>query len=425
MKPIKILCLAVLALTTFTHCYTQKLYYRVGSSFPELKLDRVPLAKATLTLDFEATDSIGVVGKKFYKRNTRDGNVVYKANDRSYFSFLSTDDLTGFVVTSPSVDGVVSWSLYLRYKKDKKANQAPDPVPGTEAFDMLADLASKIIDPRTRTYFTVFNDLAKTPGGGRWGDPVTTTQDFIMISPDTIEYNKWWYIRKADNYFEHDQYGGDVIYTLPNGMIIVRHIFMANGQVSAAYTPTKEMADQLLSQDYTTKTDLAPLDAKAKEFRENRSAMIQNEKDASFKDAVTKFVSTLRSARSEPVLEQALRKRLISAQTPTISLKHIYFLDDAWQIIRDNYDQIVWKKLAGVFLFKDSKDGSCYMKFWNVQYSYMGNGTYGTELELGTTYPSKLNTSRQNSYLSIEVANGATDNLYAGNSYDFDCKILK
>jgi len=435
MKILKTLSFAIILMFAPSFATLAQTYYRVASNFEQLKLDRVPIAKSTIVFDFEYRDSLKIAGKLFYARVSKQQNRFFVSKDKALFCYFHDEELTGFIVTTPAGQyGAREWSVYARYKKANKASKVPPPEDTDYYIKTVNEYYKNMVDPRAKTYHSVVYELNKDDDN--FGKEVPQTQNFVLLLPDTIMMDRLIFTRVEDNFFEARNavgqmyYGGIRLFTLDNGAIVVTEYLQNLFREAVGYfAPSKELADKLLSENFNSREIVKGLIAKADAIK---SEMSKNDRDkknlvkeAEFKEGVTSVMATLKTLRSEPAIEQEIRKRLISKATPTVSILHIYFLDDSWQVVRDYYNQIVSKQLRCLISFKDSKDGICYVKYWNIQYLYLGGGTYATEFTFGTTYPSSQNTSIQNSWIRLKDSKGIDRQLYAGDFYEFDCKAIQ
>ncbi|CAN5366238.1 hypothetical protein BH10BAC4_BH10BAC4_13820 [soil metagenome] len=408
MKTLRLLILMATVLTAIHQVQAQRQYYRVASSYDALKLDKAPFAKAALTVDFQNTDSMSLAGKVFYKKSTTDGNQIWKAKDKSMLAWLESEELEGFIVTSVPVDHAVRFSLYYSYIKEKMRSKIPPAQTGKEEFDFLVDLSGKIVDPRTKTFYSVFYDLYDLNGGGfEEKNPKTST--FTIVSSDTIIYGKFYYFKKAENiYVRPNNYGPILLATLPNGSIMITSPSSGN---TGYFAPTQALADKLLSEDYDPKTDKLKINAQYQDYYQNRDAREKEAKEANVKKTVTLTVPLLTSYRKDPVLEAQLRKKFNATTTVT----GVFFLDENWQIMKNRNNEILSKYLFTAFLLKDG--GKCYMRWWYIRYPYTGGGTYSNEIEFGAT-----NEYNQPGIWELKDENGKNLTFNAGNWYEYDCK---
>lgn len=435
MKNLIILSFAAILMVAQPFATLAQTYYRIASNFGQLKLDNVPIAKSTITLDFEYRDSLKIAGKTFYARFTKKGNRFFVSSDKSLFSYFSDEELTGFIVTTPPGQyGARECSVYFRYKKASKASKVPPPEDTDYYIKKVNDHYNNMVDPRAKTYYSVIYELKDDDRN--FGGEVQQTCNFVLLLPDTILMDRLIFKRVHENFFEAknavgNMYNGGIrLYTMDNGAIVVteymQHMFR---EAIGYFAPTKEIAEKLLSENFNAQPLVKELTTKADAIKSRLSKEQTDkekiEREAELKIGITNLIASLKSVRSEPAIELEIRKQLVNKEIPTLSVQRIYFLDDSWQIIRDVYDQIVRKQLRCFVMFKDSKSGACYVRYWTIQYPHMGGGTYATEFEFGTTYPSRQNTSIQNSYVDVYDSKGIRRNLYAGNWYEFDCKAIQ
>ena len=426
-------CLIFLVLVLFTSTVSaQNQYFRCASSFEDFKLDKAPLAKNILSTDFETPDSVKVLGKVYYVRKTTAGQDIYIAKRKQgAMAFFADQDKSGFIIFTPADEqGNSDWSVYFRYLKKSKANKAPEAEDGNWYANRFIELYKGMIDQRTRTFYTVAYTLNNDHN--EFGGTVPETQAFTLIGEDTIVMKEYKFFKIEGNYYSNKNSSHPIkLFKLDNGslMLTKQVLTVGVGDVYAYFAPTKAMADKLLAEDYKPKSDAVALQTKANEIDkrnyETKEAASKKVKDAKQFEAMTNFVAGLKSVRTDPALDQAIRKKISLKDTPTTTIQKIYFMDADWVVVRNYYQEIVSKRIAALVVFKDSKDNSCYFSYWNAQYLYMGGGTYSTTLELGTTYPSQNNTSTQNSWIGVKNPSGPLINAYAGNYYDFDCKAGK
>lgn len=128
------------------------------------------------------------------------------------------------------------------------------------------------------------------------------------------------------------------------------------------------------------------------------------------KAALGDFARTAASKRNDPALVKDILNWWNTRNADSPATKVVFLESDFW-MIRDEYNQILWKAIPTLILYKD-KQGGCHVQWDAFGYEHLGGAAFDTDLK---AYIAGYHDYQYYHY----TANGVQ--IIAGSDYDIDC----
>lgn len=238
------------------------------------------------------------------------------------------------------------------------------------------------------------------------------------LSPDTLAYTSksdLYTFKKLSNFpfmegkrkvYESKLYA----YWLDNNSFLV-----SRSNESVSYynrdkeTGTSKMNDKSINKDIDSL--LAQVGRMEKQQKERENIALQKQKAQQEKEnkiKLTEYARTIKSRRSDPVLEKKIFEWW-NAHNPEFPALKVFFLDPDFSLPRDGYNQVLRKSIAAMVVYK-GKQGTCWMQWNSFGYEHLGGGAFNDELGAWT---------------SGHAFRIADIDIYPGTNYELDCTGLK
>lgn len=108
--------------------------------------------------------------------------------------------------------------------------------------------------------------------------------------------------------------------------------------------------------------------------------------DSQTKGVTTEYVKNLRSQRTDPLLEKGIRAWWKGPPDATVinPLLRTIFTQSTYEIVRNDFGNVLRKTVDAVYVFKRKSNGKCYANWRSFGYESLGGGTSGDEVKAWT-----------------------------------------